>query len=55
MGWPSDEEEFENAKHARNLHLADDCSDSHAERSDGRASSLMLFCANAGVSIAFAN
>ena len=55
MGWASDEQEVNNAKHARNLYLADDYSDSHAERSDGCTASLMRCFSNAGISTALEN
>ena len=55
MGWSSNEEEVENAKPARNLYLADDCSDSHAERSHGCTASLMRCFSNAGISTALEN
>ena len=55
MGWASNEEEVENAKPARNLYLADDCSDSHAERTDGGTTSLMCCFSNAGISTALEN
>ena len=55
MGWSSDEEEVKNAKPARNLYLADNCSDSHAERSDGCTASLMRCFSNAGIPTALEN
>jgi len=55
MGWASNEEDVENAKFARNLYLADDCSDSHAERTDGDTTSLMRCFSNAGISTALEN
>ena len=55
MGWVSNEEEVENAKPARNLYLADDCSDSHAERTDGGTTSLMRCFSNAGISAVLEN